>query len=97
MNEIYEEYAVLDAKIKELSDKKDSLRTQILEAIIEDRATGVETSVGKFTVSALKSWKYTPAVEEKAEELKALKATEESTGDATYEEKPSLRFTPVKF
>lgn len=97
MNEIYEEYAVLDAKIKELSDKKDALRATILFEMSNQELPGVETPVGKFTISNLKSWKYTPAVEEKAEELKALKATEESTGDATYEEKPSLRFTPVKF
>lgn len=96
MEKICEEYAILDAKMKVLSDQKDLLRVKILEALVGSETPSVETPVGKFTVSKLKSWTYTEAVEEKTEELKALKAKEESTGDATYEEKPSLRFTGVK-
>lgn len=96
LEQIYEEYAVLDSKIKILTDKKDELRTQILEDLIENETATLDTSVGKFTVSKLKSWKYTEAVNSKNEELKALKAKEESVGDAICEEKPSLRFTPGK-
>jgi hypothetical protein len=96
-NNIYEQYAVLDSKIKALTLEKDSFKDQILEDLVETETPSVNTSFGKFTVSKLKSWKYTEAVEEKTEELKALKAKEESTGDATYEEKPSLRFTQIKF
>lgn len=96
-NNVYVQYAILDAKIKELTNEKDSIRVQILEDIVDNNVDSVVTSVGKFTVSKLKTWTYTEAVEEKSEELKALKAKEESTGDAEFEEKPSLRFTPVKF
>lgn len=92
----YEQYAILDAKIKALTAEKDSLRDIILENLVTVGAPSIETTVGKFTVSKLKSWKYTEAVEEKTEELKALKAKEESIGVATYEEKPSLRFTGMK-
>jgi len=97
MNEIYEEYAILDAKIKVLSDKKDELRVKILEDLVNNELPMVATTVGKFTVSNLKSWTYSPEVEDRTDDLKALKAREESVGIATYEEKPSLRFTPVKF
>lgn len=96
LEKMYEKYALLDAKIKALTDEKDEIRVQILEDLVKTDTASVTTSVGKFTVSKLKSWTYTKAVEEKTEELKALKATEESTGEATYEEKPSLRFTTIK-
>lgn len=92
-----EQYALLDAKIKDLTNQKDELKVQILEDLVSSETPSISTPVGKFTISKLKSWTYTEAVEEKAEELKALKAKEESTGDATYEEKPSLRFTGIKF
>jgi hypothetical protein len=97
MNEVYEQYAIIDAKIKEFNDKKDELRTKILEDLVENNIPTLDTPVGKFTISNLKTWKYTKAVEEKSEELKALKAQEESCGDASFEEKPSLRFTQLKF
>jgi hypothetical protein len=92
----YEQYAILDAKIKDLTNQKDEIRNKILEDLVENEIPSIDTTVGKFTISKLKSWTYTEAVEEKTEELKALKAKEESTGDATYEEKPSLRFTGLK-
>ena len=96
MESIYEKYAVLDAKIKALTAEKDEVKEQILDDLESTETPTTTTTVGKFTISKLKSWTYTEAVEEKAEELKALKAKEESTGDATYEEKPSLRFTPIR-
>ena len=97
LENIYEEYAVLDSKIKALSDEKDLLRVRILDNLIETETPSFETPVGKFTISNLKKWYYTEAVGEKTEELKALKAKEESTGDAQFEETPSLRFTSIKF
>lgn len=95
-NNIYEQYAVIDSKIKALTADKESLRDKILEELVDSETSSVDTTVGKFTISKLKSWTYTEAVEEKAEELKALKASEESCGEATFEEKPSLRFTLAK-
>jgi hypothetical protein len=93
----YEQYALLDAKIKDLTNQKDGLKVQILEELVSSETASISTPVGKFTISKLKSWTYTEAVEEKAEELKALKAKEESRGIASFEEKPSLRFTGIKF
>jgi len=93
----YEQYASLDAKIKALTAEKDKIKNLIVEELYNSGMQTASTSVGKFTIYNLKTWKYTEAVEEKTEELKALKAKEESCGDATYEEKPSLRFTTIKF
>jgi len=95
--EMYEEYAVLDAQIKVLTNQKDELKVKILEDLIENDLKTVDTAVGKFTISNLKTWKYTGKVSELEESFKAQKAMEQSTGDATYEEKPSLKFTSIKF
>lgn len=91
-----EEYAVLDAQIKALTDQKDSVKVKIIAEMVENDIEKDETSVGKFTIVPLKTWTYTKKVAELKEELDAQKAHEESTGDASFVEKPSLRFTPIK-
>jgi len=98
MNEqIFDEYAVLDAQIKLLTSQKDKLKVKILEDLAESEEKTVNLAVGKFTVASVKTWTYTDKVAELEEEFKAQKAKEQSTGEATYEEKPSLRFTTIKF
>lgn len=92
----YEEYAILDAQIKVLTNQKDELKAMILEDMVERDEAKAETAVGTFTVAKLKDWTYTPVVAKLKEEYDARKAQEESTGDATYVEKPSLRFTQNK-
>jgi len=95
-NKLYEEYAVIDSQIKLLMKQKDELKAQIVEELVDSEEKSLDIGVGKFSITNLKTWTYTPRVSKLEEEFKALKATEQSTGDATYEEKPSLRFTLVK-
>lgn len=64
--------------------------------MVENKEEKKTTSVGGFTISKLKTWTYTDKVSKLEEDFKAQKATEESTGEATYVEKPSLRFTQIK-
>lgn len=90
------EYATVNAKIKELTEKKDALRDEILGDLVESGEKTVDTAVGKFTVASVKSWTYTDKVTGLEEAFKAQKALEQSTGDATFEEKPSLRFSELK-
>ena len=92
----YEQYAVLDAKIKALTNEKDELKVLIIEDMVARGEENANTAVGKFTIAKLKTWTYTDRVKELEEEYKAKKAEEESTGDATYVEKPSLRYTQIK-
>lgn len=92
----YEEYALLDAQIKDLENKKDSLRVNILKDMVEKGETKVKTTMGNFSVTKLKKWEYSDAVSELNEKYKALKAKEESTGVATYTETESLRFDSIK-
>lgn len=96
VSNLYEEYASVDAQIKALELKKDQLRPHIVSMMEADKLEKVETSLGKFAITNLKKWSYTDKVTVLAEELKAQKAKEESTGDATFEEVLSLRFTSSK-
>jgi hypothetical protein len=93
---LYEEYALLEAKLATLENKKDELRGKILEQMIERDEEKVETAVGSFKKATLKTWTYTTKVNGLKEDLEELKAHEQSTGDASYTEKASLRFSPVK-
>jgi hypothetical protein len=93
---LYEEYALRKAKMTELENQEAELRTLILEEMLEKGEEIVETAVGSFKKATLKKWTYTDRVAELNEEFKAQKAKEESNGDATFVEQPSLRFTPVK-
>lgn len=93
---IFEEYAMLEAEISAREAKKEQLRPFILQAMIEKGIKKQETSVGSFSVSKLKKWSYPEKVVKLNEEYKAAKAKAESTGEATYEEQDSLRFTMIK-
>lgn len=90
---IYDEYAAVDAEIKALEAKKEQLRPHILSKLLDEGVDKLETSLGKFSMTYLKKWTYPEDVTEIGEKFKAAKAKAESTGDATYEETPSLRFT----
>jgi len=96
MHGIYQEYAMLEAEIAALEAKKEQLRPHILKRMMDDGVEKLDTGFGKFSISKLKKWVYPEAVVELGEEFKAAKAKAESTGDATYTEQESLRFTAVK-
>lgn len=104
---IYELYAYVDAQIAELNARKEQLRSQITQTMIEQGLNKADTSVGKFSLSPKKTWTYPEAVSvfEKAtkeevsvliEAVKEAKAKAESTGEATFTEVETLRFTSVK-
>lgn len=92
---LYEEYAVLDEQIKALTEQKDRLREDILAGLVEEGVEGIETAVGKFTVTHLKTWQYPNRVVALGEKYKTEKAKAEQTGEATYTETDSLRFTKI--
>lgn len=96
MEDQFELYAVLTAQIKELTERKAALNEIIIKNLSEHEEESVETSVGKFTIAKLKTWSYSDKVAKLEEEYKAQKASEESTGEAIFVEKPSLRFSPIK-
>ena len=95
MNTLYQEYALLEAQLKEIETKKEQLRVHILKDMIKQKAEKIETDMGSFTVTKLKTWKYPKAVEILKENFEAAKVQAQNTGDATYTEKASLRFTQI--
>lgn len=98
MNEtnLYEEYVLNEAKLKELTEKKEEIRGKILESMVTSGEKKITTAFGCFSQSPLKKWTYPDSVKEAKEEYDAVKAEAENDGTATYTEVPSLRFTPAK-
>ena len=96
ISNLYEEYALLESQIAALEVKKEQLRPHILKQMIDKGEKKVDTAVGSFSISNLKKWTYPEKVLEIGEKFKEAKAKAESTGEASYEENPSLRFTKIK-
>lgn len=96
MSALYTEYAELDAQIKALEAKKDEIKGIILQEMVDSGEEAVETEVGKFSITRLKKWEYPEEVTKLGDKFKAAKAKAESTGDATFVESNSLRFTGIK-
>lgn len=96
ISNLYSEYAQLEAEISALELKKEQLRPHITKMMLDDGIDKLDIGVGKFSVSPRKTWAYPDEVLEIGEKFKAAKAKAESTGEATFEETPSLRYTPAK-
>ena len=97
ITDLYSEYGILDAQIKELETKKESLRKFILEDMQKKGEDKKDTDFGKFTIAKTRKWEYSEKVSELSEKYKALKAKEESCGIATCVESEILKFISVKF
>lgn len=96
ISNIYSEYASVKAQIAELELKEEQLRPHIIKMMEESGEEKVDIGVGKFSLTPRKVWTYPERITEMNEELKAAKAKAESTGEATYEEVPQLRYTGAK-
>ena len=93
---IFEDYAILQSKIDELETKKESLRTNILEDMVAREVKKEVFSMGSFSVNPLKKWTFPQNIIDLEEKFKTAKEKAKSTGDATFVESPSLKFTPIK-
>ena len=96
MESNYDKYATLDAQIKSLIEHKDKLRDLILAEMIENNKDKIALPFGNFAIAKLKKWVYPAKVTRLKEAFEAEKARSESTGEAEFEEVPSLRFTQAK-
>lgn len=96
VSNLYSQYAQLESEIAALESKKEQLRPHIMQMMLEKGEEKVDIGVGKFSVSPRKVWTYPESVTQISEEFKAAKAKAESTGEATFEEVPQLRYTPAK-
>lgn len=94
--EKFTEYATLKAKIKILTEQAEKISKDILEEMNELGEISIDQEVGKFTIAKLKRWTYPEALIQKKDELEGEFEKAKSTGDATYVEVDSLKFTPIK-
>lgn len=96
MNDLYSDYAILDAQIKELTNLKDAKKLQIMEAMLENGETKIQHTFGSFSLSKLKKWEYPEYITKMEDDFKAAQEKAKTTGEATYTETDSLRFTGVR-
>lgn len=97
MENLYEKYAVINSQIEALEKQKDEVRVKIQEEMTAKGEKKIETGVGSFSITKLKKWTYPERVIEIGEKFKEEKAKAESTGEATYVENDSLRFSKITF
>lgn len=96
ISNLFSEYASLDAQIKALEEKKEQLRPHIISMMQDHGKDKEDVGIGTFSLFPRKVWTYPERITAMAEDVKAAKAKAESTGEATFEEVPQLKYTPAK-
>jgi len=96
MNDLYSDYAILDAQIKELTNQKDSIKARIMESMAVNGENKIVHTFGSFSISKLKKWEYPEYITKMEDDFKAAQEKSKTTGEATCIETDSLRFTSIK-
>lgn len=93
---LFKKYADIKNQIAQLQEEADEIAQQVTLEMNNNQLDKVESDFGTFYFTTRKSWKYSEAVDDLAENLKQTKKDEEETGRATFEETKSLSFRAVK-
>jgi len=91
------EYAKLKVEASAIKERLDALAPILLDqmlAVAEDAK--VETTFGTYNIAKVKDWTYPDYVTLAEQEFKAVELRARQTGDATWTEKPSLRFRTAR-
>lgn len=90
----FAEYARLKNEAAAIKERLDVLEPELLDTMldIDDVNTKVETPIGTFSIRKTKTWTYPEAIVNAQEHLKTAISQAKKSGDATYEENPSLSF-----
>lgn len=96
MKEKYQEYALISSKMKEMEERKDCLREQIIESMIESTEEKILTDFGTFSITRTKKWEYPVEILNLEDTYKRAKKISEMDGSAKCEENKSLRFVSIK-
>jgi nucleoid DNA-binding protein len=86
---LFEEYASLKQKEKELVEKIKELAPKIMEEMGDNEEVELG-DVGRFIVGRRRSWVYPQTIQEAEENIKVAKRDAEKLGDAEYAENPYL-------
>ena len=97
--ELFENYAVINNKIKALTAEAKKIEVQVTAEMNTEEVEKVESDFGTFFFTSRKSWTYSDAIKPLEEavstassELKEAQTEEQKNGTATAEEKKSLTF-----
>lgn len=88
--------AELKLQIASLEAELDLLLPDILTEMTEKEADEVKLSSGSFVRYMRRKWEYPESVKVAEDNLKRVKAGTEATGEAKYEEIPTLKFVTKK-
>lgn len=93
---LFDEYALIKIEIARLETKAKAMVPEVIAEMQTLGKSKIDNALGTGTITMLKAWKYPANIVKAEDKLKADKAKAQSTGDATYEETPSLRFISTK-
>lgn len=90
-------YAELKKDIKLLEKQAEELNQEVLDILETEEVEEVSLSIGKITLASRRTWKYSPEITQKEEDLKNEQKTAQQTGiGATYTEKSYVVFKQDK-
>lgn len=92
----YEEYAILDSRIKQLTEKKDALKKELLEEVLKAPDSKIRKDYGLFSTGTTRKWKFSEDVDKMAMDLEILKENEKENNTAKLEETKYLTFKAKK-
>lgn len=93
---LFQEYAELKVKEREVEERLNELKPQVIE---EMKGAGLDkqpTPLGNFTIQMSKKWKFSAEVNEAESRVKKLKEQEKADGIAECTEVPELKFFHAK-
>jgi hypothetical protein len=88
---MYQRYAFVREKLKELEIEQEELEAKIVEKV-KQLAGPYKTKFGTFTTASRISWKYSKAVELAKKGILEIQKEEQKNGLAEKEEKVGLRW-----
>lgn len=91
--DIFTQYALLKAQIKEINAQLDALKPEIIEKIRGYEGESVKVGFGTFFVKSIRRYtKYPQQVQDAMENVKELKKNAEESGEAEFTENDELVF-----
>jgi len=94
--EIFERYATIKNKIKDLTEEAKLIEKEVQEEMVKEEADSIKSPIGTFSIVRRLRWIYSDKVKELEVKLKATKKIEEEDGTATSTESTGLMFRARK-
>lgn len=96
MKKIYNDYAELKTKEKEIKDQLAKINPLIVADMVQKSEKSLETPWGKFSISRRSIWAYSESIDNQKAKLVKAQEKEQATGVAKQTIKASLTFNTPK-